>query len=80
MERENRYLVLKRKHLEMLSDSAKEELENIVFAVGLARMTDMDTGSKGEIDCVVVERDWPMYEQVWQLIEDWVNEQQSQAS
>ena len=43
-------------------------------------MTDMDTGSKGEIDCVVVERDWPMYEQVWQLIEDWVNEQQSQAS
>jgi hypothetical protein len=75
MERENRYLVLKRKDLELLSDEAKEELEDIVFAVGLAKSGGFEDPKEGAIDCAVVERDWPMYEQVWQMVEDWVHEQ-----
>lgn len=73
MERENRYLVLKRKDLELLSDEAKEELENIVFALGIAKSEGFENPAEGEISCVVVERDWPMYEQVWRLIQAWVD-------
>ena len=72
-QRENRYIVIKRKHLELLTDQAKETLENIIHAIAIARQPDMDTGMKGEIDCVVVERDWPEYEKVWAMIEARVN-------
>lgn len=72
-QRENRYIVIKRKHLELLTDEAKETLEDIIHAIAIARQPDMDTGMKGEVDCVVVERDWPEYEKVWSMIEERVN-------
>ena len=78
MQRENRYLVLKRKDIDKyLSVGAKKELDNILMAMAIAKQPDIDTGTGGEIDCVVVEKDWPMYEQVWELIEQWVDEQQA---
>lgn len=68
--RENRYLVLKRKEIsKYLSDEAKTELDNILTALAVAKQPDIDTGAKAEIDCVVVEKDWPMYEAVWGMIE-----------
>lgn len=74
MERENRYLVLKRKDIDKyLSDEAKEELDNILMALAIAKQPGIDTGAEGEIDCVVVEKDWPMYEATWKAIEGWVD-------
>lgn len=74
MERENRYIVLKRKDIDKyLTDEGKEELENIITALAIAKQPDIDTGATGEIDCVVVEKDWPMYEATWVMIEKWVN-------
>ena len=34
---------------------------------------DVDTVSEGEIECVVVEKDMPMYEATWDAIEQWVD-------
>ena len=74
MERENRYIVLKRKDIDKhLTDEAKEELENILMALSIAKQPDIDTGAEAEIDCVVVEKDWPMYEKTWRSIEEWVD-------
>ncbi|ODU36613.1 MAG: hypothetical protein ABS88_00030 [Sphingopyxis sp. SCN 67-31] len=56
LEREERYIVIKRKHLE-------EEQER-----GLRMMLGLN-GIK-LIDAVVVEADWPEYEPVWKMIED----------
>lgn len=88
MERENRYVVIKRKDIELLTDSAKKELSIILCALSVAKQlsaeSDLEStksiakqvsvGSQleSEIECVVVERHWPMYEQVWELVEDWV--------
>ena len=70
MERENRYLVLKRKDIDKyLSDEGKEALDNILMALAIAKQPNIDTGAEATIDCVVVEKDWPIYEQVWGLIE-----------
>jgi len=81
MQRENRYIVLKRKDIDnYLGAEAKEELDNILMALAIAKQPDIDTGVEGEIDCVVVEKDWPMYEDTWKAIEQWVDEQQAQAS
>lgn len=72
MERENRYIVIKRKHLDLLTDEAKEELENILEGIRIGRQVDIDTGTN-DIECVVVEHDWPMYEDTWKAIEKWVD-------
>lgn len=72
MIRENRYIVIKRKHLDLLTDEANEELENILEAIRIARQKNIDTGAN-DIECVVVEHDWPMYEDTWNAIEQWVD-------
>ena len=53
--REERYIVIKRKHL-------SEPVENAIKA--LLAAADINT-----IDCVVVEKDWPEYEPTWKAIE-----------
>ena len=74
MQREKRYVVLKKKDIEeYLTNEAKEELENILMALSIAKQPDIDTGAKAELECVVVEKDWPMYESTWDEIEAWVN-------
>lgn len=75
MELENRYLVIKRKHLELLTPEAKEELENIVTAISISRQPDIDTGADGEIDCVVIEKDWPEFKPVLKMLSDRVDKE-----
>src|SRR5690606_5781265 len=54
--REDRYIVIKRKHL---SKAKEEVLRAHLFDDGI------DT-----VECVVVESDWPEYEAVWRMIEN----------
>jgi len=74
MERENRYLVLKRKDIDLLPTESKLKLNNILLELSSIKQPDkdLDSGDCADIDCVVVEKDWPMYNQVWQMISDWV--------
>lgn len=66
MERENRYLVLKRKDIRSALSSAENEILNVlVDKINLYRKF----VNKDEVECVVVERDWPEYEPVWKMIE-----------
>ena len=53
--REERYIVIKRKHL---SEAQEHDLRE-----------GMCLRSIGTVECVVVERDWPEFEPVWQMIE-----------
>ena len=55
-QREERYIVIKRKNLTPVQEQA--------LRAHMARL-DIDT-----IESVVVEHDWPEYETVWRLIED----------
>lgn len=66
MERENRYLVIKFKDaIEALTVEQREALRGIAIAVTAHRL---DNG-KQPLDAVIVESDWPEYEQVWEMIE-----------
>lgn len=55
--REDRYIVIKRKHLE--ADVAVHLLADLKYAYGVE-----------PVASVVVEADWPEYERVWRMIED----------
>lgn len=66
MERENRYLVIKCKDaIEALTVEQREALSSIAIAVTAHRLNN----GKQPLDAVVVESDWPEYEQVWGMIE-----------
>lgn len=70
MERENRYLVLKRKDIKRgLFPHYVETLFNIADMVAASR------ANRGAppLKCVVVESDWPEYEPVWKMISDRVD-------
>jgi len=54
--REERFIVVKRKHLNALQETALR-----------AHMARLDIGT---VECVVVESDWPEYQTVWGMIED----------
>jgi hypothetical protein len=54
--REERFIVVKRKHLNALQETALR-----------AHMARLDIGT---VECVVVESNWPEYETVWGMIED----------
>lgn len=57
-EREERYVVLKLKHM---SDDVKKHLFDAVLAG--------DGFNQFQTECVVVEADWPIYEQVWHMVQ-----------
>ncbi|OHT41617.1 MULTISPECIES: hypothetical protein [Serratia] len=66
MKRENRYLVIKYKDvIEALTVEQREALKGIAIAVTAHRQSN----GKQPLDAVVVEADWPEYEQVWGMIE-----------
>lgn len=56
--REERYIVIKRKKLDR---NALVKIEDILRAYSIQT-----------VECVVVEKDWPMYELVWEQIKHWV--------
>lgn len=64
-QRENRYIVLKAKDISHLSEANMQALQAICASINVIRA---DRG-KQDIECVVVEHDWPEFEQVWALIE-----------
>lgn len=75
MEREERYIVIKRSDLDvtvfrggLISDDIAE-LNRIVEKVQLER----HRRGKDDLKTVVVEHDWPEYERVWKMIEARVN-------
>ena len=70
MIREYRYTVLKNKDI-IHSLDRKEimQLGKILDKINLFRKK----RGKEKIDCVVVEDDWPMYNDVWKMIEEEVD-------
>lgn len=64
--REFRYLVLKCKDLnKYLTDEERINLLRLTSKVSRGRCND----GKTQLDCVVVESDWPEYEPTWKAIE-----------
>lgn len=66
MKRENRYVVIKRSDLQryILRDF-RVQLQGVIETINQSR--DFFEG-KCPLECVVVEKDWPEYELVWELI------------
>lgn len=63
--KEDRYIVFKIKDLKaFLSDEQKEQLDAISKTILEARRAQ----DRPDVDCVVVESDWPIYNQVWGMI------------
>ena len=65
MKREDRYLVFKRTDIQRyLNPTAQKTLSEIEKTI-----TGVRRGQRREeLQCVVVEKDWPEYEHVWELI------------
>jgi len=68
-EREEKYLVFKIKDLEKLEGASQRFLRDIASMVNMNRHV---KEGKDPIECVVVEHDWPMYEDVWSMIQQYV--------
>lgn len=68
--REIRYVVFKTKDLVNLSPEHQHMLHEVSDAVMALR----EARGKPDIECVVVENDWPEYGLVWQMIQDRVEE------
>lgn len=65
-EREDRYLVLKRKDIAAtLTKTENEILDALLWKIEKYRINQ----GKQLLKCVVVESDWPEFEQVWAAIE-----------
>lgn len=64
-EREKRYIVIKLSDSAELSDSDIDDLDTICAKISMIRIE----RGKRELNCVVVEDDWPEYEFVWKMIE-----------
>lgn len=64
--REERYAVFKKKDMYLyLTPAEQEQLWRLLARVEKGRVTD----NRGNLDCVVVEHDWPEAEAVWSMIE-----------
>lgn len=65
--RENRYLVLKASDMVAvgLTEVELDQLQAICAKVDQYRVA----AGKPDLECVVVEKDWPEYEPTWQAIE-----------
>ena len=65
MKREDRYLVFKRTDIQRyLNPTAQKTLSEIEKTITGVRRGQ----ARGELKCLVVEKDWPEYEHVWELI------------
>lgn len=66
--RENRYVVFKNKDVsKYLTTQELGVFDSLRRKVELGRYSD----GKNDLKCVVVEDNWPMYESVWNMIENW---------
>ncbi len=72
MQRQNRYIVLKREDIEQfLTAEEKRLLCRMLRNIKEARRV---RGKIPQQHYVVVGQDWPMYEATWKAIEEWVDE------
>ena len=70
MERYNKYLVLKIADIEKyLSDEKQLKLDALVTCIRVGRLND----GKRDQEYVCVAADWPMHEQVWGMVEAFVD-------
>lgn len=69
MKLENRYVVLKLKDVDRLSPEDYEQLGKIVNKISKIRESD----GKGDLECIVVEKDWPEFEPTFKLLEERVD-------
>ena len=74
MERENRYLVIKRSDLEATkSKVTAAEFETFCHVCEMVEATRIVGLKKLALVCVVVEHDWPEYEPTWKAISERVD-------
>ncbi len=70
--REERYFVSKLRDAEKyLSKNELKELTRLTAKIDHGRVSD----DKHMMNCVVVEKDWPMYEDTWNAIEQFCNKE-----
>lgn len=70
MERYNKYLVLKISDIEKyLSDDKQLKLDALATCIRRGRLND----GKQDQQYVCIAADWPMYEQVWSMVESFVD-------
>lgn len=63
--RENRYWVLKLSDVEHLY---YKEQNKLIRLCNIVKSSRLERG-KPKLECVVVESDWPIYEQVWDMVQ-----------
>jgi hypothetical protein len=65
-ERQERYTVFKKKDIvEFLTAADRQTIEKIKEKLHRKRLA----AGKKPLECVIVECDWPMYDEVWRMIE-----------
>ena len=68
-EREERYIVIKLKDVDnYLDDNYKDKLVAVCNEIADFRSLD----NQEPLNCVVIEDDWPMYEDTWKAIQEYV--------
>ena len=70
MERENRYVVLK---IEDIEDALDKTEQSMLMNLQLKIQSWRQSWGKEPKSYVVVGEDWPMYEDTWKAIEEWVD-------
>lgn len=70
--KEDRYLVIKRSDIELfMTGAGKNELYRFAAIIESGRVREKKT----PLECVVVESDWPIYNDVWKMVEATANKQ-----
>ena len=76
MEREQRYIVIKLTDLEKTSP----EIQGAALAVCDAVIEQREQAEKAPLECVVVEKDWPEYDETWFTIARRVDKENGQPN
>lgn len=69
MQRERRYIVFKTSDAVYLTAEGKQAVADLIEAMTKIR----EDQGKPQLNCVVIEEDWPEYEKVWKMLEARVN-------
>lgn len=70
--RERRYIVLKDKDLVGAPDEIIDSLTSVLEYV----IEQRKLKNKPDLECVIIEADWPMYESVWQSVLEYSDSEQ----
>jgi len=80
MEREDRYLVIKRTDLDAALEHMRPEALDAFNEICTLAETLRRRRGKTPMECVVVEHDWPEYEATWAAIEKRVDDLQGDSA